>query len=170
MTKKILIIVFSLALSVNALAGQARHGTPSILDSYTSHLSSKIGSTMFEYYKFNYHDQLNIIANLKYCGADDVAEKVISNVPDLSSFYQQQSSHLLLVDLVYKEALKNGFTLDNEEDIKLISIESLEKGQAYFTDYLKGSQIAMQRPSHNSSTGPFCQAALAEAGKFIPNN
>ena len=170
MAKKIFTILFSLALSFSALAESARSDVPSLIDSYTAHLSSKIGSSMFEYYKFNYHDQLTVAANLKYCGADEVADKVISSVPDLSSFYRQQSSHLLLIDLVYKEALKNGYTLDKEEDIRLISRESLAKGQAYFTDYLKEYSSVIQRIPNNQENEPFCQAALSEADRIIRSN
>ena len=170
MKKNTITIVFSLVLFFTVLAGQASAGVPSSINSYTSQLSSKIGSTLFEFYKFNYHDQLTVIKNLKYCGADDMAEKVISSVPDLPSFSLQPSSHMLFVDLINKEAIRNGYTLNNEEIFKLISQQSLVKGQAYFADYLKGHQSAMQRSPDNTATEPFCQAALDEADKFIPNN
>jgi len=170
MRKNLLTIALALALSVNALAAPAGPGSATSLNSDRALLSSKIGSTMFAYYEVNYHDQLAAIVNLSYCGAEDVANKVIRSVPDLPSFYLQPSSRQLLTDLIDKEAIKNGYALNNEEDFQLISHQSLIKGQAYFAGYLNGYQTALQKFPRSTAKDPFCQAALVEAKQFLPDN
>ena len=67
-----------------------------------------------------------------------MAGKVIDSVPDLPSFYRQQSSELLLKDLVQKEAIKNGYILDSAEDFEWVAQQSLRKGQSLFFNYMIG--------------------------------
>ena len=168
MKAAILTLFISAVLTCNAGAGSAVYTSlPTGPDSDTKELSAKIGSTMFAYYQLYYQDQIAVITTLRYCGAETVAKKVIESVPDLPSFYLRRSSQQLLYDIVYKEAMINGYDLTSEEDFELISKQSLLTGQSYFSGYLSGYQIAMQKFFDNKVVEPFCQSALLEADKYI---
>ena len=166
MNKIILTIVIFAALIRNAAAEPSTATIPASIGPDQSYLTARIGSTMFAYYKFNYHDQLVLIANLRYCGEKDMAGKVIDSVPDLPSFYRQQSSELLLKDLVQKEAIKNGYILDSSEDFEWVAQESLRKGQSLFFNYMKDYQATMHKFLDDRVMEPFCQAAYSEAEKY----
>lgn len=167
MKKAIMTIFFAVALFFNMPTEPVYPGMPTDLDAEATNLSSKIGSTMFAYYQFNYHDQLVVITTLRYCGAEDIARKVIDSVPDLPSFYLKQSSQQLLYDIIYKEAMISGYNLNSAEDFEKVSKQSLITGQSYFSGYLKGYQIAMQNYFDNKVIEPFCQAAISKADKYI---
>lgn len=169
MKTAIITLLVSAFLSCNVLAGPTYTSLPTGPGFESTGLSAKIGSTMFAYYQLYYQDQLAVITTLRYCGAENIAKKVIDSVPDLPSFYLRRSSEQLLYDIVYKEAMINGYDLKSEEDFKLISKQSLLTGQSYFSGYLKGYQIAMQKFLDNKVVEPFCQAAFLKADKYIQN-
>lgn len=167
MKKAVFTLLIPVVFSLKAFAGPAGPMMPNSLDIRAADLSSKIGSTMFAFYQVNYHEQLVVIPTLRYCGAEDLAEKIIAGLPGLPAFYLQNRHQQLVYDMINKEAVMDGYELNSEEEFENISNMSLVQGQSYFMGYLKGYQVALESFLDKEVMQPFCQAALDEGGRYI---
>lgn len=170
MTKmKIVFITFllSLSLSFNVLADPSSPEVPVNMNTDTARLSFEIASTLFAVYQFNFHNQIMFINTLRYCGLDSRAGKVADSFPDLPSYYLNKNSQLLFHDIVYKEALKSGLDLENDDDLRSLEKQSLISGQIYFSGYLKGYQLAMEKLIDKKLMAPLCEAAIDKVDKYF---
>ena len=164
--KLIVTLLFLISFAKNALAGPLSSSLGET-EKDVAELSSKIGSAMFSYYQFKYHDQVVAITTLQYCGNDNMAQKVAASLPDLQSFYLEMNPRNLLDEIIYKEAMVNGYDLTDEKVFEQVSTQSMATGQSFYSGYLKGYQVAMKTFFDKEVTEPFCNAAAVEAEKYI---
>jgi len=167
MKKTISALLISLYLSFSTPAEAAGTGMPNPLDSIIANLTAQIGSTMFAFYQFNYHEQVVFIPTLKYCGYEDEADSLINSFPDLALFYQEYTPEQAIYDMVNKEAMRSGVELKNNEVFDAVSKQSVICAQAYFQGYIKGYQMALETMFDKKVMKPFCEAAIADAGQYI---